>query len=105
MPSGWKKAKWTGSNEAPYSDWECWEKKFPGMGKVTIFPGQWPASGLSFVVAGEYSGFLEGFPGYAEAAAELDHWFTGAAGTTRQGELRLWTALQSFLDKHGMDQE
>lgn len=55
----WRKIKWPYNSEKPYSEWDCYKAKI-GRFTVILYPGLWPSTGWSYVVKGEYSGFLKG---------------------------------------------
>jgi hypothetical protein len=67
----WKQIKWPYNDDAPYCDWECWKASIKGR-KVILHPGMWPDKGWSYVVQGEYSGFLKGFTELESAKKELE---------------------------------
>ena len=58
-PNEWQRVKWTGNDEKPYCDWECWAKKFPRPNGgpsmlLTLYPGLWPTEGWSYVCSDQF---------------------------------------------------
>jgi hypothetical protein len=76
QPVKWEQVKWPYNSEAPYNTWEVWQAKLKRSRApsrmVLIYPGISPDKGLSFVVKGEYSGFLPGITDIDTAKAELE---------------------------------
>ena len=72
MKHAWTKVKWYGNDAKPYCDWECWQ-----LGKVVLYPGQWPKEGWCYVRKGAisefaHSGFLKGYITLESAKARIE---------------------------------